>query len=424
MSRMVRKTLFVWMLSFATVLNAVETTPAALNQQYVRTELFFGTTRNGQLIEVREWKAFLESHITPAFPDGLTVVDAQGQWKNSKGELITEPSKVVVLIYTPSKEKAAAIKTIIETYKSLCGQESVLEATAPVAANFHLQDLRAAPQRSPLDDYAKYSDTPRENFPEGYISFLKKTRFTKGELDNFPKCAVILYSADVKGILRVLGETDVSELELGSAVSNRVFVVRRKNLPAYAINLGLPGGGGIQTQVAELGALGVKHVVHVGTCAALSDTLRDGALVLSKGSYKDGAAVMLAEDQKSALSQPGNELSAKLKDRLVHAKSECSEGIGYTVPIYYYQPSGLIKSLIAGGDYGAGRSLYMEMEQAAFFESARRAGVSAASLVVVSDRYSIIDGKLTHTFAESVNPMLIKALQACCVAFESVNAGK
>jgi purine-nucleoside phosphorylase len=415
----------IWLLAAAAVLHGVETPSAAPAQPYVRTEIFFGTTRNGQSIDAKEWKSFLDSHITPAFPEGLTVVDAQGQWRNSKGALITEPSKVVVLIYSPGKDKAAAIKSIVEKYKALYGQESVLEATAPVTASFHLENAKAetAPQRSPLDDYALFGGTPRENFPEGYIGFMRKTRFTKGELDNLPKCAVILFSSDVKAILKALEETDVTELELGSATSNRLYVVRRNGAPAYAINLGLPGGGGIQTQVAELGALGFKHVVHVGTCAALSDTVRDGGLILSSGSYKDGAAMMLAGDTKS-LSQPDKDFNAALNERLAQAKTDFSAGIGYTIPIYYFQPSGLIKALIAGGGYGAGKPLYMEMEQAAFFETARLASVSAASLVVVSDRYTINDGKLTHTFAESVKPGLLKALEACRSAFLQMNENK
>jgi purine-nucleoside phosphorylase len=422
---MVRATLIIWLLATTAALHGVETQPVAPAQAYVRTELFFGTTRNGQSIDAREWKNFLDSHITPAFPDGLTVVDAQGQWTNSKGALITEPSKVVVLIYPLGKEKAAAIKSIVEKYKTLYGQESVLEATAPVAADFHLETSKkdATPQRSPLDDYARFGDSPRENLPEGYIAYLKKTRFTKGELDSLPKCAVILFSSDVKAILKGLEETDVTELELGSATSNRLYVVRRNGAPAFAINLGLPGGGGIQTQIAELGALGFKHVVHVGTCAALSDTVRDGGLILSNGSYKDGAAVMLGGDAKS-LSQPDKDFSAALKETFAQAKTEFSEGIGYTIPIYYFQPSGLIKALITGGDYGSGKPLYMEMEQAAFFETARRASVSVASLVVVSDRYAISDGKLTHTFADSVKPGLLKALEACRSAFLRMNENK
>ena len=54
--------------------------------KWVRHALFMG--RNSQSVEVVDdaaWVSFLEDTVTPRFPDGLTVLDAQGQWRGSDG---------------------------------------------------------------------------------------------------------------------------------------------------------------------------------------------------------------------------------------------------------------------------------------------------------------------------------------------------
>ncbi len=88
-----------------------------------------------------------------------------------------------------------------------------------------------------------------------------------------------------------------------------------------------------------------------------------------------------------------------------------AEGLGYTIPIYYYQPSGLIAELFSAESYPEGRPLYLEMEQASFFESARRAGVKAASVVVPADRYTLAGGKLAHEFLNDPAPALHDAFK-------------
>ena len=56
-------------------------------EPFARTELFFGLSRpNGKPIRDREFKKFVDAEVTPRFPDGLTVLEADGQFKDSTGE--------------------------------------------------------------------------------------------------------------------------------------------------------------------------------------------------------------------------------------------------------------------------------------------------------------------------------------------------
>jgi hypothetical protein len=96
--------------------------------ELIQADLYFG--RNiagvGEVSEA-EFQAFVDQEVTPRFPDGLTIYDADGQFLDSTGTLIQEPSKVISLIFTDTVENEAAINEIIQVYKEQFQQESVLQ---------------------------------------------------------------------------------------------------------------------------------------------------------------------------------------------------------------------------------------------------------------------------------------------------------
>jgi hypothetical protein len=100
---------------------------------FIQDELYFGRSRTKGIISEAEFQKFLDTEITPLFPDGLTVIDANGQFRNRAGIIIKEPTKILVLIYPNSREKTQAIQNIINLYKSQFQQESVLRVTSTPA---------------------------------------------------------------------------------------------------------------------------------------------------------------------------------------------------------------------------------------------------------------------------------------------------
>ncbi|MGF1630907.1 MAG: DUF3574 domain-containing protein [Kiloniellaceae bacterium] len=97
-----------------------------------RLELYFGTQRpGGAPVTDAEWAAFLDEEVTPRFPDGLTVLTGNGQWRNSQGIVTKETSAVLVILYEPSAEKDAAIEDIRAAYKDRFDQESVMRVDGP-----------------------------------------------------------------------------------------------------------------------------------------------------------------------------------------------------------------------------------------------------------------------------------------------------
>jgi hypothetical protein len=104
----------------------------------MRTELVFGLSvpgREGAVTEA-EWTGFLADEVTPRFPDGLTVVDARGQWRNAAGQVTAEPSKVLVILHPPDPALHAGFEAIREAWKKRFGQESVMRVTSPARVSF------------------------------------------------------------------------------------------------------------------------------------------------------------------------------------------------------------------------------------------------------------------------------------------------
>jgi hypothetical protein len=104
---------------------------------FERDTLYFGRAiPAGGQVSNAQWAAFLDSVVTPAFPKGLTVIDAAGQWRGASGNVVREPSKLVVLLHPRSADDDAAIARIIDTYRQRFGQEAVLQERQSVCVRF------------------------------------------------------------------------------------------------------------------------------------------------------------------------------------------------------------------------------------------------------------------------------------------------
>jgi hypothetical protein len=69
---------------------------------------------------------FLDREITPRFPDGLTVYDARGQYRDSERKrIVREPSKVVMIVLPGNAEDMPRLTEIADAYKKRFRQQSV-----------------------------------------------------------------------------------------------------------------------------------------------------------------------------------------------------------------------------------------------------------------------------------------------------------
>jgi hypothetical protein len=109
--------------------NVAENHERVAFEPFARTELFFGTDRgNDPPVSDQDWEGFLDSVITPEFPDGLTVLTGLGQFRDSNGVTIQERSFLLILLYPAQTWKSSSerIERIRNAYKTAFGQQSVL----------------------------------------------------------------------------------------------------------------------------------------------------------------------------------------------------------------------------------------------------------------------------------------------------------
>ena len=51
-----------------------------------------------EVVTDEAWRGFLAAEVTPRFPDGLTVLDANGQWRGDDDVILRERSKVLLIL--------------------------------------------------------------------------------------------------------------------------------------------------------------------------------------------------------------------------------------------------------------------------------------------------------------------------------------
>src|SRR5438874_1208854 len=63
---------------------------APMNQ----AELFFGGSSS-----VADWQIFIDQEVTPRFPDGFTVIETQGGWRNRAGTISRESGHELLVVF-------------------------------------------------------------------------------------------------------------------------------------------------------------------------------------------------------------------------------------------------------------------------------------------------------------------------------------
>ena len=97
----------------------------------------FGRSVEGRVVVPdRAWAGFLAREVTPRFSEGLSVVDAAGQYKAQGGQILHEPSKLVVVIAPDNAETHDHIAAIKAAYKKEFRQQTVVAVTREVFASF------------------------------------------------------------------------------------------------------------------------------------------------------------------------------------------------------------------------------------------------------------------------------------------------
>ncbi|MDL5601554.1 DUF3574 domain-containing protein [Bacillus subtilis] len=108
--------------------------------QWVRTELYFSVgSIDGKegVVSPARWREFLDQEVTPRFPDGFTVLDAYGQWKDHDAKVPERlATKVIVILHESGPKRESDIEAIRLAYKRITGDLSVLRLSQPAQVSF------------------------------------------------------------------------------------------------------------------------------------------------------------------------------------------------------------------------------------------------------------------------------------------------
>ncbi|MCY4578982.1 MAG: DUF3574 domain-containing protein [Chloroflexi bacterium] len=107
------------------------------SERYDEYRLFFGRNiGNAEGVSDEDWRGFLADTVTPRFPDGLSVFDAAGQWRDSQGSVVRERSKMVLILAEPDSDALTRLDEIADEYKRRFSQESVLRVVDSACVAF------------------------------------------------------------------------------------------------------------------------------------------------------------------------------------------------------------------------------------------------------------------------------------------------
>ena len=105
---------------------------------FTEINVYFGLEKgSGVTLTEEEWQSFLADTVTPHFPDGLTVLDARGQWfDTTEGRLYQESTKLLNVLVPADgvEDSVAAVRNISDIYKAQFDQQAVFYTSLPACA--------------------------------------------------------------------------------------------------------------------------------------------------------------------------------------------------------------------------------------------------------------------------------------------------
>lgn len=107
-----------------------------LSDGWTTTALFFGQTEpvagsTPKAIAEDQWRDFLARSVTSRFPDGFTILLAEGQYRGREDGLVhTEPSRVLLIMHPLASRMSddAKLKEIAREYVTRFHQEAVMRS--------------------------------------------------------------------------------------------------------------------------------------------------------------------------------------------------------------------------------------------------------------------------------------------------------
>ena len=101
----------------------------------IQVDLYFGRDKAGKgEVGESEWSNFLAEEVTPKFPDGLSVLDVAGQYREPSGRIGRERTKLLTVVVFDAPSHLARVQQVVNAYSDRFGQHGVFRVEKPVCA--------------------------------------------------------------------------------------------------------------------------------------------------------------------------------------------------------------------------------------------------------------------------------------------------
>ncbi|MBX7200488.1 MAG: DUF3574 domain-containing protein [Rhodospirillaceae bacterium] len=118
---------------------AADACPFTGQTRVLQVQMFFGQKdQDGHPISGLAFAKFLETVVTPRFPNGFTVYDGQGQWLDPDTRMLTRESSKILQVHGPdSADIRKLVNEIALAYRKDFHQKTVGLVTNESCASFY-----------------------------------------------------------------------------------------------------------------------------------------------------------------------------------------------------------------------------------------------------------------------------------------------
>lgn len=123
----------------AVLIAAPASATGCAGESWIESTLYMGRGpgNDGGVTDVQV-QAFVDDTIVPRFPDGFTIMDARGYWRDRKtGRGAGERTLMLVVAHPAGPEADTALRTIADAYIDRFDQQAVLGSSHPVCVTFY-----------------------------------------------------------------------------------------------------------------------------------------------------------------------------------------------------------------------------------------------------------------------------------------------
>lgn len=107
------------------------------DEPWQESTLYLGRTMNQAPISDEAWQAFVESEVTPRFPDGFTFLNGHGAWKSAQlGRTMYENSTLLIILHPDTEQDRLKVEEIAEAWRIAFNQEAVLRSRGKMCVDF------------------------------------------------------------------------------------------------------------------------------------------------------------------------------------------------------------------------------------------------------------------------------------------------